>query len=171
MQLGQAKARLFALLDETGADSAMNSRLDHFFDIGQREICLYYPIYKRADYAEGDPRALPEDCFAPVQLIGPGGDARAADAARGLPEGAFTLVYQARPDPLPSGAADDTPLSLPDEAADALVFFVAAQCMATEQDQRFFQNFFAEYQGRLAGLSGMTAGPAAVVEVRADADL
>ena len=48
---------------------------------------------------------------------------------------------------------------------------LAAQCMATEQDQRFFQNFFAEYQGRLAGLSGMTAGPAAVVEVHPSADL
>ena len=171
MQLGQAKARVYALMDETSPDSALTGRLDHFFDIGQREICLYYPIYKRADYAEGDPRALPEDCFAPVQLIGPGGAVRAADAARGLPGGAFTLVYQARPAPIPDGAPDDTPLSLPDEAADALAFFVAAQCMATEQDQRFFQNFFAEYQGRLAGLSGMAAGPAAVVEVSADADL
>lgn len=171
MQLGQAKARLFALMDETEPDSALRGRLDHFFDIGQREICLYYPIYRRADYAAEDPRTLPQDCFAPVQLIAPDGTARAADPSRGLPQGAFTLLYQARPDPIPDGAPDDTPLSLPDEAADALVYFVAAQCMATEQDQRFFQNFFAEYQGRLAGLSGMTAGPAAVVEVHPYADL
>lgn len=47
MQLGQAKARLFALMDETEPDSALRGRLDHFFDIGQREICLYYPIYRR----------------------------------------------------------------------------------------------------------------------------
>lgn len=45
----------------------------------------------------------------------------------------------------------------------AVIFFAAAQTQSMEYDQRFFQSFYAQYQGKLSNLSGQADGPAAVV--------
>ena len=62
MTLGEAKARVRALLDETGENRPAAGRLERFFEMGQREIALYYPPYREKEYGEGEARALPEDC-------------------------------------------------------------------------------------------------------------
>ena len=56
-------------------------------------------------------------------------------------------------------------LDLPEEAAPAVIFYAAAQCNSMEYDQRFFQSFYAQYQGKLANLTANPQGPFAVVEV------
>ena len=79
-----------------------------------------------------------------------------------LPD-AFTLRYEAYPADIPDNAPDETEFDLPDEAVLAVILFVAAQTQSMEYDQRFFQSFYAQYQGKLSNLSGMTDGPTAVV--------
>ena len=79
-----------------------------------------------------------------------------------LPD-AFTLRYEAYPADIPDNAPDETEFDLPDEAVLAVIFFAAAQTQSMEYDQRFFQSFYAQYQGKLSNLSGMTDGPTAVV--------
>lgn len=166
MTLGEAKARLRALLDETGENPPGEGRLERFFEMGQREIALYWPPYKEKAYGEADARVLPEDCDCPLLLRWPKGQAAVFDPAVGLPEeGAFLLGYRPKIAAIVPGAAEDTPLTLDEEANEALLFFVAAQCCAMEEDQRYFQNFYAQYQGRLANLSLYPKGPAGVVEV------
>lgn len=66
MTLGEAKARLRALLDETGENPPGEGRLERFFEMGQREIALYWPPYKEKAYGEADARVLPEDCDCPL---------------------------------------------------------------------------------------------------------
>lgn len=172
MTLGEAKARVRALLDETGENRPAAGRLERFFEMGQREIALYYPPYREKEYGEGEARALPEDCESPLLLRWPDGRAAVWDPAAGLPkEGAFLLGYRPRIGTIAAGAPDETALSLGEEANEALVFFVAAQCCAMEEDQRYFSNFYAQYQGRLANLSLYPRGPAGVVEVKGYAAL
>ena len=172
MTLGEAKARLRALLDETGENPPGEGRLERFFEMGQREIALYWPPYREKNYGEEDARALPEDCESPLLLRWPGGQTAAWDPAAGLPEtGAFLLGYRPRIETIAPGAADETPLTLDEEANEALIFFAAAQCCAMDEDQRYFQNFYAQYQGRLANLSLYPKGPAGIVEVSAHAAL
>ena len=79
-----------------------------------------------------------------------------------LPD-AFTLRYEAYPADIPDNAPDETEFDLPDEAVLAVIFFAAAQTQSMEYDQRFFQSFYAQYQGKLSNLSGQADGPAAVV--------
>ena len=172
MTLGEAKARVRALLDETGENPAGEGRLERFFEMGQREIALYWPPYREQVYGAADARVLPGDCDCPLLIRWPEGRAAAFDPAVGLPaEGVFLLCYRPQIAPILPGAAEDTPLTLDEEANEALLFFVAAQCCAMEEDQRYFQNFYAQYQGRLANLSLYPKGPAGVVEVTEHAAL
>ena len=48
------------------------------------------------------------------------------------------------------------------QAVLAVILFVAAQTQSMEYDHRFFQSFYAQYQGKLSNLSGQADGPAAV---------
>lgn len=88
-----------------------------------------------------------------------------------LPQGAFTLRYEARPADIPENAPDSLELEVAEEAASAVLFYVAAQCNSMEYDQRFFQSFYAQYQGKMANLAAEQQGPVAVVEVSGDGRL
>ncbi len=167
MTLGEAKKRVLLLLDESKPKNDLTSKFDRFFDMGQKEVALYYPIYKTKHYAEDEEKALPGDCFKPLQIILDGVWVP-YDKTEPLPEGSFSLRYEAVPEPIPENAADDTTFSIPDEAVLAVIFFVAAQCNSTEHDQRFFQSFYAQYQGKLSNLIADPQGPVAVVEVSED---
>ena len=165
MTLGEAKKRVLLLLDESRPKNDLTGKLDRFFDMGQKEVALYYPIYKIREYTQEDPRELPQDCFRAVQVI-KDGIWMPYDKTQPLPDTDFSLRYEAFPQEIPENAADDTVLSLPDEAVLAVIFFVAAQCNSMEYDQRFFQSFYAQYQGKLSNLIADPDGPVAVVEVQ-----
>ena len=68
-------------------------------------------------------------------------------------------------------APDSLELEVAEEAASAVLFYVAAQCNSMEYDQRFFQSFYAQYQGKMANLAAEQQGPVAVVEVSGDGRL
>lgn len=167
MTLGEAKKRVLLLLDESKPKNDLTSKLDRFFDMGQKEVALYYPIYKIKPYFDDDDRVLPEDCYKPLQVI-LDGVWYPYDRTEPLPKSAFSLRYEAIPQTIEENAPDDTLFSLPDEAILAVIFFVAAQCNSTEYDQRYFQSFYAQYQGKVSNLIADPRGPVAVVEVSED---
>ena len=136
-------------------------KLDRFFDMGQKEVALYYPIWREKTYAAEDEKTLPQDCCKPRYVI-VDGIAHPYTKYSQLPD-AFTLRYEAYPADIPDNAPDETEFDLPDEAVLAVIFFAAAQTQSMEYDQRFFQSFYAQYQGKLSNLSGQADGPAAVV--------
>ena len=170
MTLGQAKERLKQLLDESKPKADLTGKLDRFFDMGQKEVALYYPIYRTKEYAAGEARALPGDFFRGCQVVADG-VWHAYDPAAALPQGAFTLRYEARPADIPENAPDSLELEVAEEAASAVLFYVAAQCNSMEYDQRFFQSFYAQYQGKMVNLAAEQQGPVAVVEVSGDGRL
>ena len=161
MTLGEAKSEVLKLLDETKPKADLTGRLDRFFDMGQKEVALYYPIWREKTYAAEDEKTLPQDCCKPRYVI-VDGIAHPYTKYSQLPD-AFTLRYEAYPADIPDNAPDETEFDLPDEAVLAVIFFAAAQTQSMEYDQRFFQSFYAQYQGKLSNLSGQADGPAAVV--------
>ena len=64
----RAKERLKQLLDESKPKADLTGKLDRFFDMGQKEVALYYPIYRTKEYAAGEARALPGDFFRGCQV-------------------------------------------------------------------------------------------------------
>lgn len=46
MTLGEAKSEVLKLLDETKPKADLTGKLDRFFDMGQKEVALYYPIWR-----------------------------------------------------------------------------------------------------------------------------
>ena len=161
MTLGEAKSEVLKLLDETKPKADLTGKLDRFFDMGQKEVALYYPIWREKTYAAEDEKTLPQDCCKPRYVI-VDGIAHPYTKYSQLPD-AFTLRYEAYPADIPDNAPDETEFDLPDEAVLAVIFFAAAQTQSMEYDQRFFQSFYAQYQGKLSNLSGQADGPAAVV--------
>ncbi|MFQ8833332.1 MAG: hypothetical protein ACLR7U_11015 [Ruthenibacterium lactatiformans] len=122
---------------------------------------MYYPIWREKMYTAEDEKTLPQDCYKPRYVI-VDGIAHPYTKYSQLPD-AFTLRYEAYPADIPDNAPDETEFDLPDEAVLAVILFVAAQTQSMEYDQRFFQSFYAQYQGKLSNLSGQADGPAAVV--------
>lgn len=161
MTLGEAKSEVLKLLDETKPKVDLTGKLDRFFDRGQKEVALYYPVWREKTYTAADEKTLPQDCCKPRYVI-VDGIAYPYTKYSPLPD-AFTLRYEAYPADIPDNAPDETEFDLPDEAVLAVIFFAAAQTQSMEYDQRFFQSFYAQYQGKLSNLSGMTDGPTAVV--------
>ena len=76
MTLGEAKSEVLKLLDETKPKADPTGKLDRFFDMGQKEVALYYPIWREKTYAAEDEKTLPQDCCKPVSythLVRPNG--------------------------------------------------------------------------------------------------
>jgi hypothetical protein len=170
MTLYEAKEQLYKLLDEVRPAADLVNKLDRLFDMGQKEVALYVPIWREKTYAVGEVAALPKDCRQPVYLLADGKYTPCCAAwwnPDGLPVAAlpetFTLRYKAVPTDIADGAAGETELEVPEEAALAVVLFVAAQCNSTEYDQRFFQSFYSQYQGKLSNLAAQETQPVAAV--------
>ena len=164
MTYGEAKTRVLKLMDELKPKSDLTGKLPGFFDAGQKEVALYCPIWRTQEYEADSPRMLPEDCLEPGAVLVDGHVVCSWPYGRNweLPE-VFTLRYQARPKTITESTSDSELLEISEEAAQAVILYVAAKCQEMEHDQRFFQNFFAEYQGALANLSDRVAGVAYVI--------
>lgn len=169
MTYGEAKTRVLKLMDELKPKSDLTGKLPGFFDAGQKEVALYCPIWRTQEYEADSPRVLPEDCLEPGVVLAAGKVVCGWPQGRSweLPE-TFTLRYQARPKTITESTSESEPLEVSEEAAQAVILYVAAKCQEMEHDQRFFQNFFAEYQGALANLSDRVAGAAYVIPAEID---
>lgn len=177
MTYGEAKSRVLKLLDETKPKADILQKLPAFFDIAQLEVAAVAPL-KKSVLLEKEKGAfsvaLPDDFWRVrrVWSIDSEGNRTAFDRFFAYPHelrvfivDALTLEleYNARPTTIDAQTADDYPLELSDEANDAMLFFVAAQCHSTEYDQRFFNSFYAQYQGRLQNLAANEPAVATVV--------
>lgn len=164
MTYGEAKKRVLQLMDEVNPKADLTEKLPLFFDMGQKEVARYYPIWRTAVYTEDTPRALPADCWEPGEIVVDGRVLALWDRMAkfdGLPE-AFDLHYKAWPAAVTEGTEEGTEMDTPEEAMLAVLYFVAAKCQEMEYDQRYFQNFFSEYQGQLANLAALAQGVAVV---------
>ena len=153
MTLGEAKSEVLKLLDETKPKADLTGRLDRFFDMGQKEVALYYPIWREKTYAAEDEKTLPQDCCKPRYVI-VDGIAHPYTKYSQLPD-AFTLRYEAYPADIPDNAPDETEFDLPDEAVLAVILFVAAQTQSMNTTSGFSRAFtrsirasFQTFRGR-----------------------
>lgn len=168
MTLGELKTLVYKLLDESRPKTDLTSKIPVFVDAGQKEVSIYAPIWRQVQYdADG---ALPDDCRRPDRAVDADGVPMGWRAVQGV--GTKTLeaerypcilVYEAIPADVTDKTQDDTELEIGEKAALAVVLYVAAQCNSAEYDQRFFQSFYAQYQGKLANLAGDADGPTMAV--------
>lgn len=164
MTYGQAKKQVLYLMDELKPKADLLEKLPGYFDMGQKEVARYYPLWREAEYGPGQARELPTDCWEPWLVLAQGKVLAVwsdVSGFAGLPE-RFTLRYKALPGEITAGTGENTALDTPEEAIPAVLYFVAAKCQEMEYDQRYFQNFFAEYQGQLANLATLEKGVALV---------
>lgn len=164
MTYGEAKKRVLQLMDELNPKEDLTEKLPLFFDMGQKEVARYYPIWRTAAYEADTPRELPADCWEPQEVLADGRVLALWDRTagfEGLPE-RFNLRYKAWPADVSGLTGEGEELDTPQEAVLAVLYFVAAKCQEMEYDQRYFQNFFSEYQGQLANLAALARGVAVV---------
>ena len=177
MTYGEAKSRVLKILDETKPKADILNKLPSFFDIAQLEVAAIAPLKKSVILEKGKGKfavALPADFWKlrRVWSIDIEGNRTAFDRFFAYPhelrvfiagEMTLELEYNARPTTIDENTADEWELELSDEANDAMIFFVAAQCHSTEYDQWFFNSFYAQYQGRLQNLAANEPAVATVV--------
>ena len=121
MTLGEAKSEVLKLLDETKPKADLTGRLDPlFFDMGQKEVALYYPSGAKKRTRRRMKKTLPQDCKPRYVIVD--GIAHPYTKYSQLPD-AFTLRYEAYPADIPDNAPDETEFDLPDEAVLAVIFF------------------------------------------------
>ena len=163
MTYGEAKKRVLHLMDELQPKADLQDKLPAFFDMGQKEVAKYYPIWREKVYGPDDERVLPADCWEPMFVVSYGVMEHWDPLGQFEEFGdSFTLHYKAWPATVNENTADSTELDTPEEAMLAVIYFVAAKSQEMEYDQRFFANFFAEYQGQLSNLSDRAQGVAVV---------
>lgn len=158
MTVGRVRQLVYKLLDESKPKSDLTAKLPQFIDAAQKEISLYCPIQKAMTLAEDV--EVPADFRRVVRVVGPAGMPVDWNLYEGSGEKKVLakeypaiLLYEKIPEDIQDTVQDEQELELPERALMAVVFFVAAQCNSLEYDQRFFQSFYAQYQGKLANLS------------------
>lgn len=165
MTYKNAKALLLKIIDETKPQTDTLDKLRDFFDMGQKEIALYYPVCKEAFYEEGDEKLLPEDCFKVIDVISSFGSEAYYIQNKKIAcgQGSFTLQYMAVPKSLPEKPQDDFAFQLGDEAMMALVLFTAAQLNNNDDSQAAYQCYWAQYQNKLQNMCAAPNCKCAVV--------
>lgn len=168
MTLGEVKERVLKLLDESKPKNDLTEKIPLFVDAGQKEVSIYCPIVQAEQFLAED--ELPTMCRkvirvededgVPVEyrvIMDENGKRLAADSYP------CTLLYEKIPRDITVDSADETKLEISEKAALAVIFYAAAQCNSMEYDQRFFQSFYAQYQGKLQNLTADAGGAAMAV--------
>lgn len=172
--IAQLKALVFKLLDESNPKNDLTQKIPVFMNAAQKEVSLYCPIEAVLPVTEDT--MLPSDCRRVTRVT----DLRTETAE------AFRLVmtesgkavradsypalvwYEKIPEEISETTPADTELELPEKAVLAMAYYIAAECNSLEYDQRFFQSFFAQYQGKLQNLAGEANGADFVVTAESD---
>lgn len=161
--VAQLKTLVLKLLDESSPKNDLTAKIPVFMDTAQKEVSLYCPI--RAQWRAEAGGTVPADVRKVLSVRAENGSAvpyQTRTGADGLvleAESYPVLVeYEKIPDDITAGTPQDAPLELPERAVLAMAYYIAAQCNSLEYDQRFFQSFFAEYQGKLQNLANDPEG-------------
>lgn len=166
--VGSVRKLVYKLLDESKPKKDLTDKIPVYMDTAQKEVSLYCPIYATEEY-DGDD-ILPARCRRVTRVLGEDGQPIEYQVIR-LYDGNYLqsatypciLEYESIPADITEETDDDTLLEIPEKAALAVAYYVAAQCNSLEYDQRFFQSFFAQYQGKLANLADEVNEPTMMV--------
>ena len=160
--VGQLKDLVLKLLDESKPKTDLTGKIPVFMDTAQKEVSLYCPI--RAQYQAQADTTVPEDLRKILSVRQEGtavpyytvpGETGTVLVAAVYP---VDVEYEKIPADITAATEADYKLELPERAVLALAYYIAAQCNSLEYDQRFFQSFFAQYQGKLQNLSNDPEG-------------
>ena len=141
MTLGEAKQKTLRLLDEV-TDKNYKDKFNLFFDMGQQRFATQV---KPDDLYEV--RAIFDSDYKTVGYM-PIGDSIFVDQ-----DGTYTLEYNAYPTKITAATPDTQELELSKDLQLALPYFVAAQCVIKESDQRPYVSYTDEMNSILASVS------------------
>lgn len=161
--VGQLKTLVLKLLDESKPKTDLTEKIPVYMDAAQKEVSLYCPI--RAQYTLMEAEEAPPDLRkvlsvrdedgTPVPYYTMPGATGTVLAAASYPA---EVEYEKIPGDITANTPQETMLELPERAVLAMAYYIAAQCNSLEYDQRFFQSFYAQYQGKLQNLSNDPEG-------------
>lgn len=122
MTYKEAKSLLLKTIDEAKPQIETLDKIRDFFNAGQREIALYYPICKSVFYEDNDEKCLPDDCFKVINITYQGKSIAFIIQNKKIicSEDSFTLEYASFPKTLPEKPLDDCILQTQEEAIKAL---------------------------------------------------
>lgn len=168
MTIGELKEKVLKLLDESRPKNDLTQKIPVFVDAGQKEVSIYAPVFAVQEYLQSG--ALPEACRKVVRVTDEDGTPIGYSViqtvlGKKLKADLYPclLTYEKVPDTVNAATSADSELEISEKAALAVVLYVAAQCNSMEYDQRFFQSFFAQYQGKLQNLAADPQGPVLTV--------
>ena len=158
MTLGEAKQKTLRLLDEV-TDKNYKDKFNLFFDMGQQRFATQVkPIVRSISATSTDNKlAVPDDLYevraifdSDYKTVGymPIGDSIFVDQ-----DGTYTLEYNAYPTKITAATPDTQELELSKDLQLALPYFVAAQCVIKESDQRPYVSYTDEMNSILASVS------------------
>lgn len=161
--VGQLKTLVLKLLDESRPKNDLTEKIPVFMDAAQKEVSLYCPI--RAQYTLMEAEEAPPDLRKVLSVRDESGTPVPYYT---MPSATGTVLvaasypaeveYERIPDDITASTPQDSLLELPERAVLAMAYYIAAQCNSLEYDQRFFQSFYAQYQGKLQNLSNDPEG-------------
>lgn len=161
--VAQLKTLVLKFLDESSPKNDLTAKIPVFMDTAQKEVSLYCPI--RAQWRADAAGTVPADLRKVLSVRTENGSAvpyQTRTGADGLvleAESYPVLVeYEKIPEEITAATPQETLLELPERAVLAMAYYIAAQCNSLEYDQRFFQSFYAQYQGKLQNLASDPEG-------------
>lgn len=161
--VGQLKNLVLKLLDESNPKKDFSEKIPVFMDTAQKEVSLYCPI--RVQWVADQDGLAPRTVRKILSVRDRSGQAVPYQTRMG-PDGIFLQAQnypvlaecEKIPEDITAQTKDDYKIELPERAVLAMAYYIAAQCNSLEYDQRFFQSFFAQYQGKLQNLAGDPEG-------------
>ena len=150
MTLLEAKTRALKLLDES-IDKEYRDKLNHFFDIAQKEISTKAGLIQKYETVPSVGRkiALPSDCYEFTGLFDENNSrvsySRIDDQILTPFDGNFLLRYHAYPEDISEFTPPDYQFSIPQDLHNAMVYYVCALCVIKENDQRPYLTYMDQY--------------------------
>lgn len=161
--VAQLKTLVLKLLDESSPKNDLTAKIPVFMDTAQKEVSLYCPI--RAMWIAEAGGTVPDDLRKVLSVRTEDGTAvpyqtRAGADGIVLEAASYPVLveYEKIPEDITVETPQDYLLKLPERAVLAMAYYIAAQCNSLEYDQRFFQSFYAQYQGKLQNLASDPEG-------------
>lgn len=168
MTLGEGKKKVLMLMDEYSSggeiteDEDIAAKMTAFFDIGQKEVAKIKKIrstLKTELRGEGGRLSMPMRFQAVESIWVNGEECTARFKWRGdtlvIPEGLRGMLeidYFAIPETIPDDAPDSYEFELPEDACNALPYFVASQQLITDLIVDY-AGLYAIYQAMVGTLS------------------
>lgn len=156
MTIGQVKELVIALLDEK-TDRDYKNKIPLFIDQGQRQIASFACPILKSEVVIFDVKGtdLPPLCHRVIKAEKDGREVCFSVFGQKIcfsHSGEYTVFYEKRPDAITLETPLDTQLEIREDAAAALPYYVAAQCILKEHDQRYYFALLDNYNGIMANL-------------------